>query len=187
VNIIEHLRTVLVELDVERKAVVLSLARIDEARDGLERLITSVAAVPVAAPVVEQVKRPAADPIPKRTPRAVEMPCPEPGCGFVGKNALSLATHRSRGHKGPKPPLGPLAASVATITPPAPAAPVEARPRPHLTDPGTLPNGKVLACTERDCGETFGGILFLVSHTEAVHGRQPYREERVPVSAEVAP
>lgn len=183
-NIIDHLRAVLAELDVEREAVVLSLARIDEARDGCERLIASVAAVPVS--VVEPVKRPAADPIRKRTPRAVEMPCPVPGCGFVGKNALSLATHRNRGHKGPKPPLGPLAASVATITPPAPVVAPDARPRPHLTDPGRLPNGKVLACAERDCGETFGGMLFLVSHTEAAHGRQPYREERVPVTAEVA-
>ena len=44
-----------------------------------------------------------------------------------------------------------------------------------------LPDGKVLACTERHCGHEVGSTRDLIVHTNGAHGRQPFDEEKFPV------
>lgn len=68
-----------------------------------------------------------------------------------------------------------------TVAPrPAPLTPAQFTKA--LTAPRSLPDGKVLACTERGCGHEAGNVRDLITHTTTVHARAPYDEEKFPVA-----
>jgi hypothetical protein len=133
----------------------------------------------VVAPIVAEVVKGSA-PKPSRPGKVTQTPKTCPDCGRVCGSATGLAAHRRHAHPAAKStaPLGPLAASVAT---PAPTAPVVA-----VKGPATLPDGKVLVCTEKDCGREFGSVHALIAHTNMAHNREPWREEKWPVQPQGA-
>lgn len=112
-----------------------------------------------------------------------------PDCGKVCGNATGLAAHRRHNHPAPKhtAPLGPLAASVATSTPSAPLSPAAFPSKLSAVSSGRLPDGRVLACTEKGCGHESGSIRELIAHTTDRHDRAPYNEEKFPVQASGVP
>lgn len=93
----------------------------------------------------------------------------------------ALGAHRR--YKHPKTPVVPVAASI--VNPVQPAAPMSRSEFATALTTGSkervLPDGKVLACTEKGCGHEAGSIRDLIHHTISTHDRQPYSEEKWPV------
>ncbi len=177
-------------LDASLAAVDLALSELDEHRDRLTavradlvRVIESLASPCSSGEAVPASHLPAAstpvDPAgegtaPGARQRAVK---PEPAgvtfrceqCGETFPRPQALGAHRR--YKHPKPAA--LDVTPAVVNP-APATTAGPKDR-------VLPDGKVLACTEKGCGHEAGSIRDLIHHTITSHDRQPYDEEKWPV------
>lgn len=69
----------------------------------------------------------------------------------------------------------------ALLEPKRSMTPDEFTPALRRTRPAALPDGKVLACTEKGCGHEAGAVRDLIHHTITEHNREPYAEEKWPV------
>lgn len=195
------------ELTSKRARVVAALA----ALWGTEPAPEATPASPIAAaptPKKSTPKKQAAQ-APKRA-AAKRVRCDVEGCSFES-NPQGLAIHKKHKHR---PIVAPWRAVVAEVqrsrdeqfaavdlAPESrPESFVEAAAAATATTPPEftaalrdttraryMPDGKVLACTEKGCGFEAGSIHDLVSHTNARHNREPLREERWPVLPAAAP
>lgn len=140
----------------------------------------------------------------KGTPKArgPVRPCPN-GCGYETDWVPAMRQHLKK-CPGPAPAKPGLAlakieatevahASVedrakataahagALLEPKRSMTPDEFTPALRRTRPAALPDGKVLACTEKGCGHEAGAVRDLIHHTITEHNREPYAEEKWPV------
>ena len=121
------------------------------------------------------------------------------GCGYSKDWRPAVLRHESGCDLRPGPEVvvepkveAPMPADVVhalslPTAPPKPQAMTHAEFTDALREGRRLPDGKVLACTERHCGHEAGSTRDLIVHTNGAHGRQPFDEEKFPVLPAVRP